>query len=105
VQPVSVFSQAAIANLAIVKDLLDVSDGMFHFGPGAGFKLLSLQLAGIHISARAGAFGNEPKDVLTIFMLIPLLNSRITRITEHASLVTVEKVASGYDVVDVGCGG
>ncbi len=35
-------------------------------------------------------------------MLIPLLNPKITGITEHAPLVTVEKVAGGHNVVDVG---
>jgi len=31
-------------------------------------------------------------------LLIPLLNSKTTGITEHALLVTVEKVASGHGV-------
>src|SRR5690554_5268642 len=38
-------------------------------------------------------------------MLIPLLNAKITGITEHAQLVTVKKVAGGHDVVDIGSGG
>lgn len=33
------------------------------------------------------------------------MNSKRAGITEHALLVTVEKVASGHDIVDVGCRG
>jgi len=78
---------------------------MFDFGPGAGFELLGFQFTGVQFLPTAGAFGNEPGYILAISMLIPLLNAKITRITEYALLVTVEKVASGHDVMDVGCCG
>jgi len=102
VQSVTVFSQATIADFAIAKDLFDVSEWMLHLGPGAGFELFSFQLTVVQFLTRAGASGNEPGDVFTIFMLIPLLNHKITGITEHALLVTVEKVVSRYDVMNVG---
>src|SRR5690554_7985047 len=75
---------------------------MFDFGPGAGFELLGFQFTGVQFLPTAGAFGNEPGYILAISMLIPLLNSKITGITEHALLVAVEKVTSRNDIVDVG---
>lgn len=75
---------------------------MFHFGTGAGFELFNLQLSVVQFFTRTGAFGNEPRDVFAILMLIPLLNAKITGITEHALLVTVKKVAGRHNVVDVG---
>ena len=91
-QSVTVFSKATIADFAIAKDLFDVPEWVFHFGPGAGFELFSFQLTVVQFLTRARTLGNEPGYVFTIFMLIPLLNSKITGITEHALLVAVEKV-------------
>ena len=102
-QSVTVFGQAAIADFVVAKDLFNVPERMFDFGPGAGFELLGFQFTGVQFLPTAGAFGNEPGYILAISMLIPLLNAKITGITEHALLVAVEKVASGHDVVDVGC--
>lgn len=73
--------------------------------PRAGFGLFGLQLTFVQLLSSARTPGNEPGYVFTIFMLIPLLNPKLTGITEHALLVTVEKVASGHNVVDVGCRG
>ena len=102
---VTVFSQAAITNFAITKDLFDVAEWVFHFGPGTGLELFGFQFTFIHRLASTRAFGNEPRDVFAILMLIPLLNSEITGITKYALLLTVKKVACGHDVVDVGCRG
>ena len=104
-QTVTVFGQAAIANLAVAKDLFNVAEWMFHFGPDAGLEFLGLQLSVVQFFTRAGALGNEPRDVFAIFMLITLLNPKITGITKHAPLITVEKVAGGHNVVNVGCRG
>jgi hypothetical protein len=41
----------------------------------------------------AGAFSNEPGYVFTLFILIPLLDTKITGIDKHALFLTVEKVA------------
>src|SRR5690554_3802943 len=78
---------------------------MFDFGPGAGFELLGFQFTGVQFLPTAGAFGNEPGYILAISMLIPLLNAKITGITEHALLITVKKVARWHNVMDVGCCG
>ena len=78
---------------------------MFHFGSGTGFELFGLQLTFVQLLSSARAFGNEPGYIFAIFILISFLHSKITGITEHALLVTVEKVPSGHDVVDIGYGG
>ena len=57
-QPIVVFRQATVANLAVAKDLLDVPEWVFHFGPDAGFNLLGLQLIRIQLLACARAFSN-----------------------------------------------
>jgi len=102
-ESVTVFGQAAIANLAVAKGLFDVPEWVLDLGTGAGFELLGLQLTVVQLLARAGALCNKPGYILAILMLIPLLNPKITRITEHALLVAMKKVASGHDVVNVGC--
>ena len=101
-QPVGIFRQAAIAGLAVTKDLFDVPERMFHLGPGTGFELFGSQLTLVQILPSAGTLGNEPGDVFAILMLIALLNPKITGITENSFFVTMEKVSSGYDVVNVG---
>ena len=50
-QPVTVLSQTAIANHAVAKDLVDVPEWGFHFGPSAG-----LELTGVQFPARAGVY-------------------------------------------------
>ena len=59
-QSVTVFGQAAIADFVVAKDLFDVPEQMFGFGPGAGFELLGFQFTGVQFLPTAGAFGNEP---------------------------------------------
>jgi len=43
---------------------------MFYLGSGTGFELFGSQLTLDRILSSAGAFGNEPRDVFAIFMLI-----------------------------------
>jgi hypothetical protein len=62
--PACIFRQAAIADLAVAKDLFDVPERMFHLGPGTGFELFGSQLTQVQILSSAGALGNEPEDVL-----------------------------------------
>ena len=51
-QSVTVFSKATIADFAIAKDLFDVPEWVFHFGPGAGFELFSFQLTVVQFLTR-----------------------------------------------------
>jgi hypothetical protein len=83
--------------------LSDVPERVFYFGPGTGLGLFGFQFMFIHRLESASGFGNEPRDVFAILMLIPLLNSEITGITKYAFFITLEKVAYGHDVVDVSC--
>ena len=78
VQPVGIFRQAAIADLAVAKDLFDVPERMFHLGPGTGFELFGSQLTLVQLLPSAGTLGDEPGDVFAILMLIALLNPKIT---------------------------
>ena len=76
-QPVVVLGQAAIADFAITKDLLDVPEGMLDLGTNARFDLLSFQFVRIQLLSGTRPFGNEPGDVLAVLMLIPLLNAKV----------------------------
>ncbi len=77
-QPVIVLCKAAIADLAITEDLLDVPEGMLHFGTNTGFDFFSFQFVGIQRLPGARSFGNEPGDVFAVLVLIPLLNAKWT---------------------------
>lgn len=101
-QPVVVLGQAAIADLAITEYLLDVAEWMLHFGTYTGFDFFGFQLVGIQFLPSPRSFGNEPRDVFAILMLIPLLDPKITGIAEHSLLVPVQQVSRGHDVMNVG---
>jgi hypothetical protein len=99
-QPVIVLCKVAIADLAITEDLLNVPEGMLHFGMNTGFDFLGIQrLPG------AGLFGNEPRAVLAVLMFIPLLNVKVTGVAEDPFLFSVQHLVGGQDVVNVGSGG
>ena len=104
-QPVIVLCKAAIADLAITEDLLNVPEGMLHFGTNTGFDFLGFQLVGIQLLPGARSFGNEPGDVFAVLMLIPLLNAKVPGIAENSLLLTMQQLVSGHDVVNVGSGG
>ena len=74
-QPVVVLGEAAIADLAITEDLLDVPEGMFHFGTNTGFDFFGFQFVGIQRLPGTGPFGNEPGDVFAV-LVIPPENNR-----------------------------
>ena len=75
---------------------------MLHFGTYAGFDFFGFQLVGIQFLPGSRPFGNEPRDVFAILMLIPLLNAKVPRIAEDSLLVTVQQVTSGHDVMNIG---
>jgi hypothetical protein len=99
-QPVIVLCKAAIADLAITEDLLNVPERMFHFGPDAGFDFLGLQLIRIQLLPGVRPFGNEPGNIFTMLMLSLFLDAQVTGIAEHPPLITVQQLVGGYDVVD-----
>ena len=105
VQPVIVLGQAAIADLAITEDLLDVPKGMLHFGTNTGFDFFGFQFVGIQLLPGARSFGDEPGDIPAVLVLIPLLKAKVTGIAEDSLIFTVQQAASGHDVVNVGSGG
>ena len=72
VQSTSTFSQAERADHALAKDLLYVPERMLHFGPGPDFELLG-----------------------SLLMLFPLLNPKITVITEHVLFVPWRRLPAG----------
>src|SRR5690554_3750793 len=104
-QPVIVLCKAAIADLAITEDLFNVPEGMLHFGTNTGFDFLGFQLVSIQLLPGARPFGNEPGDVFTVLMLIPLLNAKVPGIAEDPLLFTVQQLVGGHDAVHVGSGG
>src|SRR5690554_2848195 len=104
-QPVIVLGQAAIADLAITEDLLNVPEGMLHFGTNTGFDFLGFQLVGNQLLPGARSFGNEPGDVFAVLMFIPLLNAKVTGVAEDSLLFSMQQLVSGHDVVNVGSGG
>ena len=67
-QPVVVLGQAAIADFVVAEDLLDVAEGMLHFGTNTGFDFFGFQFVGIQLLPGAWPFGNEPGDVLAVLM-------------------------------------
>lgn len=69
---VVVLGKAAIADLAITKDLFDVPEGMLHFGTNTGFNFLGFQFVSIQLLPRAWSLGDEPGDVFPVLMLTPL---------------------------------
>jgi len=83
-QSVVVLCKAAIADLAITEDLLNVPERMFHFGTNTGFDFLGFQLVDIQLLSSGRPFGNEPGDVLAVLMLIPLLNVKVTGVAEDS---------------------
>jgi len=104
-QTVGVLRKAAIANLAITKDLLDVPEGMLHFGANTGFDFFGFQFVCIQLLPGTRPFGNEPEHVLAVFMLVPLLDTKVSGIAEDSLLFTVQQLVGGYDVMNVGSGG
>jgi len=104
-QPVAVLGKAAIADLAITKDPLDVPEGMLDLGTNTGFDLLCFQFVGIQRLPGARPFGNEPGDVFAVLMLIPLLNAKVTGVAEDSLLFTMQQLVGGHDVVNIGSGG
>ena len=104
-QPVVVLGQAAIADFAVTKDLFDVPEGMLHLGANTGFDFLGFQFVGGQRLPGAGSFGDEPGYVVTVLMLFPLLNAKVTGITKDALFVTVQQLTGGHDVVNVGGSG
>jgi len=101
-QTVGVFGESAIADLAVTEDLFNVPERMLHLGTNTGFDFFGFQLVGIQFLPSPRPFGDEPRDVFAILMLIPLLNAKITGITEHALLFTVQQLTGGNDVMNVG---
>lgn len=97
-QSIGVFGESAIANLAVTEDLFNVPERMLHLGTNTGFDFLGFQLVGIQFLPGARPFGNELGDVFAILMLIPLLNPKITGITEHALLATVQQVTGAQGI-------
>ena len=87
-QPVVVLGQAAIADFAVTKDLFDVPEGMLHLGANTGFDFLGFQFVGGQRLPGAGSFGDEPGYVVTVLMLFPLLNAKVTGITKDCLLYT-----------------
>jgi len=71
----------------------------------AGFDVFGLQLIRIQLLASARAPGNEPGEVLAVFVLRPLLNAEIAGITEYSTLFSVQQFAGWHDVVNVSSGG
>ena len=104
-QPVIVLGKAAIADLAVSKDLLDVPERMLDLGTNTGFDFLGFQLVGIQLLPGARPFGNEPGDVFAVLMLIPLLNAKVTSIAEDSLLFTMQQLVGGHYVMNVGSGG
>lgn len=104
-QSVVVLGKAAIADLAVTKDQLDVPEGMLDLGTNTGFDLFSFQFVGIQRLPGARPFGNEPGDVLAVLMPIPLLNAKVPGITKDPLLFTMQQLVGGHDVVNVGSSG
>lgn len=94
-QLVVVLGKTAIADFAVSEDLLDIPEGLLHFDTHTGFDFLGFQLVSIQPLPTARPFGNEPRDVLAVLLLIPLLNAKITRIAEDSLLFTMQQFSEG----------
>lgn len=76
------FGQATITHLAVAKDLFDLPGRVLHLGPDTGHEFFAFQFVRVQLFLSAGALDNEQRPVFTIFVLIPLLNTKVTGITE-----------------------
>jgi hypothetical protein len=101
VRSAGIFRKAPISDLAFAKDLFDVSERVLDFGSDTGFELFRSQLTFVQIFSNAGAIGNEPRNAFASFLLISLLNPKITGIAEYPLFATTKRVCSGHDVVNV----
>ena len=71
-EALSVFGQSTIASLAITKNVFDVPKGVLHLD---FFDFLS---PGISLLAGARPFGNIPRDVVAVLVLVSFLNTQVT---------------------------
>jgi len=105
VQTIGIFGQAAIADFAVTKDLLDVPEGMLHLGTNAGFDLLGFQVVGVQFLPGAGSLGYVPGNMFTVLMIVTFLDAKVTSVTEDTLFITVQQITGRYDVVNIGSGG
>ncbi|EDZ65736.1 hypothetical protein NOC27_2416 [Nitrosococcus oceani AFC27] len=70
-QTACIFGQATVANLAIARDLLDVTERIAPPWLNAGFDFLDFSLSPHPVSSSTGAADNEAGNIFTMF--IPFL--------------------------------
>ena len=77
-EALSVFGQSTIASLAITINVFDVPKGVLHLGTDTGFDFFDFLSPGISLLAGARPFGNIPRDVVAVLVLVSFLNTQVT---------------------------
>src|SRR5690554_3249352 len=104
-KPITIFGKAAVADLAVTENLLDVAERMFDLSSDTRLNLLGLSQEIAERFALAWSTSDEPGDTVPMLMLIPPVNTAVPGVTENALLIAVQQLAGRHDVVDIsGCG-
>lgn len=89
--------------LTVTEDLFKVSEWILNLSTYTRAGFPGFRLAGLQLLSRARQFNKEPRDVFSLFVLIPLLNAKITGIIKYSMPFTKQRVAGGCDVTVI-CG-